>query len=292
MAAFLNACRFNPAAGGTTDWTYSSPVPGYQPPAAAGAVNGRSYKYRAESVDLSQWELGEGAYNSGTGTFARTAVLFNSSGTTTKINFSTVPQVAIVALREDLPGLTEPNTFTDTTEATGVGTTAAQIISGGVEVLKRLFVAGIAAFTSATASTSTATGAVVVSGGVGVGGAGWFGGLVRTAGGFVSSVSPASAAALDTSAATPFLIANGGSQALATGIYGLLIVVDATNGYSSVYLLNGGSATTVTLSGTWVAATTTPAAGKLSVAWNGGGYSIYSNFGSTVTVKVTGIKTA
>jgi hypothetical protein len=84
MAAFLNACRFNPTAGGTTDWTYLSAVPGYQNPVAAAAVNGRLYKYRAESADLSQWELGEGAYNSGTGTFARTTVLFNSSGTTAK----------------------------------------------------------------------------------------------------------------------------------------------------------------------------------------------------------------
>src|SRR3954454_16748099 len=103
MAFFLNACRFNPTAGGTSDWTYSSPVPGCQSPAAAGAVNGRLYKFRAQSADLSQWELGEGAYSSGT--FARTTVLFNSSGTTSKINFSTVPEVAIVALAEDLPGL-------------------------------------------------------------------------------------------------------------------------------------------------------------------------------------------
>jgi hypothetical protein len=102
MAAFLNACRFNPTLGGTTDWTYSSPVPGYQNPAAAGMVNGRLYKYRAESTDLSQWEIGEGAYNTGSGVLTRTTVLFNSAGTTAKISFSTVPQVAVVALKEDL----------------------------------------------------------------------------------------------------------------------------------------------------------------------------------------------
>jgi hypothetical protein len=112
MAAFLNACRFNPAAGGTTDWTYSSAVSGYQSPTAANVVNGRLYKYRAESTDLSQWELGEGAYNTGTGLLARTNVLFNSSGTTSKINFSTVPQVAIVALKEDLIAADESNSFT------------------------------------------------------------------------------------------------------------------------------------------------------------------------------------
>src|SRR5882724_1811044 len=112
MAAFLDVCRFNPTAGGTTDWTFSSVVPGYQSPTSANAVNGRFYKYRAESADLSQWELGEGAYTTGTGVLARTTVLFNSSGTTSKINFSTVPQVAIVALKEDLISIEEANAFT------------------------------------------------------------------------------------------------------------------------------------------------------------------------------------
>lgn len=117
MAAFLNVCRFNPTAGGTTDWTYSSAVTGYQSPSAAGVVNGRLYKYRAESSDLSQWELGEGAYNTGTGVLARTTVLYNSSGTTSKINFSAAPQVAIVALKEDLISVEESNSFSTTQKA-------------------------------------------------------------------------------------------------------------------------------------------------------------------------------
>lgn len=112
MAAFLNVCRFNPTTGGITDWTYLSAATGYQSPAAANVVNGKLYKYRAESVDLSQWELGEGAYNTATGVLARTTVLSNSSGTTSKINFSTVPQVAIVALKEDLIAIDESNSFT------------------------------------------------------------------------------------------------------------------------------------------------------------------------------------
>ncbi|WP_247328739.1 hypothetical protein [Bradyrhizobium sp. 21] len=112
MAAFLDVCRFTPSAGGTTDWTYAAAVTGYQSPVAAGVVNGRFYKYRAESSDLSQWEVGEGAYNTGTGVLARTTVLFNSSGTTSKINFSATPQVAIVALKEDLISIEEANSFT------------------------------------------------------------------------------------------------------------------------------------------------------------------------------------
>lgn len=110
-SSLISTCRFNPVAGGTTDWTYSTAVAGYSSPALAGAVNAAVYSYRAESNDLSQWEEGIGAYSSGTGVFARTTVLYNSSGTGTgpgqsgagtKITFSTVPQVAIVALAEDL----------------------------------------------------------------------------------------------------------------------------------------------------------------------------------------------
>jgi hypothetical protein len=117
MAAFLNTCRFTPNAGGTTDWTVLAAVTGYKTPATAGAVNGRVYKYRAESANLSQWEEGEGAYNSGTGVLARTAVLANSSGTTAKINFAAAPQVAVVALKEDLISIEEANNFTAAQQA-------------------------------------------------------------------------------------------------------------------------------------------------------------------------------
>jgi hypothetical protein len=109
--AFVNSCRFTPTAGGTTDWTYSAVVPGFQSPAAAGATNALPYSVRAESADGTQWEDSQGNYNSATGTFARTTVLYNSSGTGTgagqtgagtKISFSTVPQVQVVCLAEDL----------------------------------------------------------------------------------------------------------------------------------------------------------------------------------------------
>lgn len=93
----LDAVLFNPTAGGTTDWTYSSAVTGYQSPAAAGATNSVVYYYRAYSSDLTQWEEGYGAWNSGTSVLARTTVLFNSAGNTSKINFTNPPFVAIVA---------------------------------------------------------------------------------------------------------------------------------------------------------------------------------------------------
>lgn len=101
-SAFLDVCRFTPTLGGTTNWTYSAAVTGYQSPAAAGAINGTQYSYRAESADLSQWEIGYGTYNTSTNVLTRGTVLFNSLGTTAKVSFSTVPTVAIVALGEDI----------------------------------------------------------------------------------------------------------------------------------------------------------------------------------------------
>ena len=120
MAAFLDLARFTATAGGTTDWTYSSTVSPYISPTEAGAVNTRVYKVRAESADLTQWEVSEGAYSSaGAGSFARTTVLYNSAGTGTlqsgagtKINFSTAPQVWVVASKRDLISIEEANSFT------------------------------------------------------------------------------------------------------------------------------------------------------------------------------------
>lgn len=117
MAAQLDVCRFTPTAGGTTDFTYSSAIVGYQSPTAAGVVNGRAYKYRAESADLSQWENGEGTYNTSTGVLTRTTVLFNSAGSTAKINFAVAPNVGIVLLKEDLISVEESNAFTATQKA-------------------------------------------------------------------------------------------------------------------------------------------------------------------------------
>ena len=132
MANFLDVCRFVPTAGGTADWVYLIAVTGYQSPTAAGAINGVSYVYRAETADLSQWEIGRGVYNSSTGTFARTAVLYNSLGTTAKVNFSTVPQVAIVAIAEDLlksaPGI-QNGTIVETRSG-GASTRALKTLNG------------------------------------------------------------------------------------------------------------------------------------------------------------------
>src|SRR5882757_7382534 len=112
MSSFLDVCRFIPTAGGTTDWTYAAAVTGYQSPAAAGVVNGSSYRYRAESGDLTQWEIGLGSYNTATGVLTRTTITFNNLGTTAKIDFSSVPQVAIIMVSSDLYPLSDVSPWT------------------------------------------------------------------------------------------------------------------------------------------------------------------------------------
>lgn len=96
--AYLDVVQFLATAGGTTDFGVASAVQGYQTPAAAGAANGGTYGYRAESTDLSQWEVGVATYSTTGPTLARTTVLYNSLGTTAKINFSAAPNVGVVEL--------------------------------------------------------------------------------------------------------------------------------------------------------------------------------------------------
>lgn len=105
MASFLDVCRFTPVSSGTGSFVVSSAVQGYQTPAGANAVNGKTYRYRAESADLSQWEVGFGVYTVSTTTLTRATILFNSSGGTTAISFTAAPQVAVVALAEDLSAM-------------------------------------------------------------------------------------------------------------------------------------------------------------------------------------------
>lgn len=121
MAGFLDNCDFNATSTGTGDFVVTTALPGRQTPALAGATNAEPYKYYSRSADLSQWEIGEGAYTVSGTTLARTTVISNSAGTGTaagqsgagtKISFSTVPLVAIVGLKEDLISIQEANSFT------------------------------------------------------------------------------------------------------------------------------------------------------------------------------------
>ncbi|WP_245333679.1 hypothetical protein [Bradyrhizobium guangdongense] len=153
-------------------------------------MNGATYSYRAESADLLQWEIGTGVYNSGTGVLTRAVVLFNSSGTTSKINFSTAPQVAIVALAEDIARPVHTRTVI-TTAGSGTYNTP----SGCKAILVKLQGAGAGGGGSgATAgnggngtSTTFNAGAITAPGGTGStggSGSGGAGGVAGTGGDF------------------------------------------------------------------------------------------------------------
>jgi hypothetical protein len=163
MSAFADLVRFLPVASGTGDWVVSSAVGGCQMPALANVLNGVSYKVYAVSSDLTQWEISTGLYNSGTTTFPRTTVLYNSSGTGTatgqsgagtKISFNTIPQVSVVALAEDLSAPL-PNYIGGLTLSNDSGTpnSVLDIKAGGAADSTNAVLITIGAFTKSTAGS-------------------------------------------------------------------------------------------------------------------------------------------
>lgn len=80
------------------------------------------------------------------------------------------------------------------------------------------------------------------------------------------------------------ILADSANVKLADGS-GLIMITNTSNGDNGLYLIGGGSVSFISSNaGTFDAPSTTPAAGKVSVAWNGStGYNIYSNFGSQET---------
>jgi hypothetical protein len=90
LALALSLCRFNPFAGGTTDFVVSTALAGCAKPFDVGAVNAKVYRYYAAIG--SQYESGFGAYSSSTQTVARTTIESSSSGGA-KVNFASAPVV-------------------------------------------------------------------------------------------------------------------------------------------------------------------------------------------------------
>lgn len=116
----LGPLRFTNALGGTADWIYPGPAIDMQSPASAQAVNGTTYLIYAQSLDMSQWEIATGAatLSGGVWTFARTAILANSLGTTAKISFSNPPQVFVFEIgATDVGDLLAANNLSDVVNA-------------------------------------------------------------------------------------------------------------------------------------------------------------------------------
>ena len=84
------------------------------------------------------------------------------------------------------------------------------------------------------------------------------------------------------------ILASSANVKIADGS-GLIMITNTSNGDNGLYLVGGSGVSFVSSNaGTFVAPSTTPAAGKVSVAWNGStGYNIYSNFGSQETYIVS-----
>jgi hypothetical protein len=103
------------------------------------------------------------------------------------------------------------------------------------------------------------------------------------------NISPTTAWGSDYSGST-VTIANGSSAALAAG-NGMIIVEDSVTSQSAMYLCSSGVCVLGPVVGTtWVAPTTTPASGHMSVNYSGSAYTIYNNQGASETVTVGGLR--
>lgn len=91
----LGLLRFTNEDGGTADFVYPGPAIDMQSPASAGAVDGTTYLYYAQSFDMAEWEIGSGPYTESSGTFGRGTIIANSDGDTSKISFATPPQIMV-----------------------------------------------------------------------------------------------------------------------------------------------------------------------------------------------------
>lgn len=144
---FLNGTLFRANSGGTGAFVPASAITGYRNfSTALGAVVSDTYRYRAESDDLSQWEIGYGVWN---GTNLTRVVTQNSAGNTSAINFTIAPRVGITELDLDWKRTAKKdesntfaagtiNIFNDTTDASN-STSGAIQAKGGIGALKNIW---------------------------------------------------------------------------------------------------------------------------------------------------------
>jgi hypothetical protein len=227
--------------------------------AGAGVTDGLDVSYLILDAN-NGWEVGHGTYTASGTTLTRNVT--KSSNSNSAINLSGNAQVFITIRAEDLLQ----------TDASGNITQVVNIINS-------------------TASTSSSTGALkVTTGGIGIGGAGYFGDLV-SATKFVPTQTITSTAAqgnFDCSG-TGITVANGSdSGALWGGIgpNGLVFVICVeTQAALLAVFSNGGYDIVFTKGSVDLNTTTTPAAGKWSIGFNSG-YRIYNNMGATKTFRM------
>jgi hypothetical protein len=96
--SFLNYCRWNSATGGVGAFVVGSAAAADQAgahdvPANCSVIDGKVYRYYAQSPDGTQTELGRGTFNLGLNQLVRTTVIANSDGSLVPLNFLTAPIV-------------------------------------------------------------------------------------------------------------------------------------------------------------------------------------------------------
>jgi hypothetical protein len=122
-----------------------------------------------------------------------------------------------------------------------------------------------------------------------------FTGTVTSAGSIQSTVSPVTGPALSVESNTTLTVANGGnSSVIAAGAAALVLITNSTNWDTAAYMVLGAISSSIAFASTaagWVAPTTTPAAGKISFAYDGpAGNRIYNNSGGSMTFRVMILK--
>jgi len=138
-----------------------------------------------------------------------------------------------IIAKDSLLSITDGLTrLTDTTASTS-SITGALVVSGGVGVAGNLYADGITRLTNTTESTSATTGALVVSGGVGVGGALYTGGIIR----FTDTT-------VSTSTTTGALVVSGGvgigGALYAGGITRFTDTTESTSSSVGALVVSGG----------------------------------------------------
>jgi hypothetical protein len=137
---------------------------------------------------------------------------------------------------------------------------------------------GVVRIPQSTVSTSPSTGALVLSGtnaGLGIAGA------VNAGGSFCSTQSSATQAQLDTSGSPTIGDATALTSSYPITVNGgngfILTVIDIVGNSGAIYFATPGAIRLVTGDAVWIAPTTTPGAGSLSVQYDGAVYRIYNN---------------
>jgi len=87
MLDFINGCVFIASSGGMGPFVVDSAAPGWRTPVQAAAQDGKEYRYRAFSLDQTEWEAGTGVYTAATQTLTRAVVAASSLAGAT-VNFS------------------------------------------------------------------------------------------------------------------------------------------------------------------------------------------------------------